>query len=471
MNKRILPVFLALLVVSSFLVPAPVSAQTTEAPPGPVYIVQEGDTLWDIAALFNVSLTDLVTYNNLAGQDIYVGDRIVVPGLQDLAGVLSIQPVPLGETLHSLSRQYNLDQDVLQKLNRIISPAELYAGYGLIVLQQEVAFPFGGIGSLQPGETLLELAVRNSTSPWALSLVNKLAGAVYALPGDLIATPGAKQAIHLYGLPGSILELTMDPLPIPQGQTSQVRLKLEQGATPSGNLAGRELQFFPTEAGEWVALQGVHVMSEPGLYPFRLDILRATGITQSFEQMVYIQDGYFRQDPILQVEPSTIDPAVTEPENEFLLELVTPIQPEKLWSGTFVLPVDQQFCIRSMYGNRRSYNGSDYIYFHTGVDYGVCSESHPFDIYAPGAGVVVFSGPLTVRGNATIIDHGWGIYSGLWHQEETYVSVGERVEAGQLIGMIGATGRVTGPHLHWEVWANGVQVNPIQWLDEEFPHP
>lgn len=471
MTRRILAASLVLAFILGFFFPAPVSSQRTEEPRGPVYIVQDGDTLWDIAVLFHVDLTDLVTYNNLAGQDIYVGDRIVIPGLPELTGVLSIQPVPLGETLRSLSRQYGVDQEVLLRLNRIVSPAELYAGYGLIVLQQEDSSPFGGYASLQPGETLLEFSARNSSSPWVLSQVNKLAGTVDAIPGDLLVTPGIKQSAHLYGLPGSISELKMDPLPIAQGQTVQVRVKVEPGANPSGSLAGRQLQFFPTQDGDWVALQGIHAMSEPGLYTFRLDVLPADGISQSFEQMVYLQDSSFRQDPILQVEPSTIDPAVTEPENELLLGLVSPITPEKLWKGIFSLPVDQQFCLRSMYGNRRSYNGSDFIYFHTGVDYGVCSESNPFDIYAPANGVVVFSGPLTVRGNATVIDHGWGIYSGLWHQEESYVTVGEKVEAGQLIGKIGATGRVTGPHLHWEVWVNGVQVNPIQWLDEEFPHP
>jgi murein DD-endopeptidase MepM/ murein hydrolase activator NlpD len=76
---------------------------------------------------------------------------------------------------------------------------------------------------------------------------------------------------------------------------------------------------------------------------------------------------------------------------------------------------------------------------------------------------------LTVRGNATIIDHGQGIFTGYWHQEEIDVKVGDRVEPGQLIGLIGATGRVTGPHLHWEIWVNGVQVDPIQWLENTYP--
>ncbi len=84
--------------------------------------------------------------------------------------------------------------------------------------------------------------------------------------------------------------------------------------------------------------------------------------------------------------------------------------------------------------------------------------------------MVVFTGLKTVRGTATIIDHGEGVYSGLYHQAEIYVSAGEHVTAGQLIGKIGATGRVTGAHLHCDLFVNGVQVNPLKWLDEPFPH-
>jgi murein DD-endopeptidase MepM/ murein hydrolase activator NlpD len=75
-----------------------------------------------------------------------------------------------------------------------------------------------------------------------------------------------------------------------------------------------------------------------------------------------------------------------------------------------------------------------------------------------------------VRGNATIIDHGEGIYSGLYHQAEIYVKVGDHVTAGELIGKIGDTGRVTGPHVHWDLWVNGIQVNPWKWYEESFPH-
>ena len=78
----------------------------------------------------------------------------------------------------------------------------------------------------------------------------------------------------------------------------------------------------------------------------------------------------------------------------------------------------------------------------------------------------MFSGPLEVRGNAVFIDHGWGVFSGIFHQSETNVTAGDYLEAGQLVGQIGGTGRVTGPHLHYEIWVNGVRVQPLDWLDE-----
>jgi murein DD-endopeptidase MepM/ murein hydrolase activator NlpD len=238
-----------------------------------------------------------------------------------------------------------------------------------------------------------------------------------------------------------------------------------------GSLVDHPLHFFPQENGSLVALQGVHALTEPGLYPLRLDTTLTDGSVQSFEQMVLITSGNYMNETINGVEPETIDPAVTEPENEWLLSLVAPITSEKYWQGVFQLPVaEDSFCVGSKFGNRRSYNGGAMLSFHTGLDFGVCSETRPFDIYAPADGMIVFTGLKTVRGNATIIDHGQGIYSGLFHQAEMYVSVGERVSSGQLVGKIGATGRVTGAHLHWEVWANGVQVNPTQWLNEIFPH-
>jgi len=83
--------------------------------------------------------------------------------------------------------------------------------------------------------------------------------------------------------------------------------------------------------------------------------------------------------------------------------------------------------------------------------------------------VVVFAGPLVVRGNAVMINHGQGIYTGYMHQKEILVEEGDSVKAGQVIGIVGGTGRVNGPHLHLEVWAGGVQVDPEDWLARAYP--
>ena len=88
---------------------------------------------------------------------------------------------------------------------------------------------------------------------------------------------------------------------------------------------------------------------------------------------------------------------------------------------------------------------------------------------ASARGRVAFSNLLTVRGNATYIDHGWGIYTGYLHQSQSLVEPGEIVTAGQTIGYVGGTGRVTGAHLHWEVWVVGVPVDPLNWIQAEFP--
>ncbi|MBE3065950.1 MAG: LysM peptidoglycan-binding domain-containing protein [Chloroflexi bacterium] len=467
MHKRIVACILAFIIIVSA---APVSAQTPTPPPGPVYIVQSGDTLWDIAIIFNVSVTDIMAANNMLSQEIFVGDQLVIPGLYGLSGTLITQPVPFGESLRSLSRQYRVDPALLIKLNHIVSPAELYAGYNLILLQQDEHPALTARTALAKGDTLLELAVRQNTDPWTITQLNGLTGSQASLPGDLLYLPSGTSTAAPTGIPAVLSSAEVDPLPITQGETIQVKVTAAQPVTLNGLLVDHPLHFFPQDDGSQVALQGVHAMTEPGLYPLRIDVTLSDGSVQSFEQMVLVASGNYLPETINGVDALTIDPAVTAPEDAWLLSLVTPVTPEKYWQGMFQLPVDSQYCVRSKYGNRRSYNSGALQSFHTGLDFGVCSDANPFDIYAPADGVIVFTGLKTVRGNATIIDHGQGVYSGLYHQAEIHVAVGDHVTAGQLIGKIGATGRVTGKHLHWEVWVNGIQVNPTQWLNETFPH-
>ncbi len=446
-------------------------AQTSTPPPGPIYIVQAGETLWEIAIRFRIDLEELKQANHITNADwLAEGQELIIPGLEDLQGYLITTTVPLGESLRSLSRASGTPESILRRINRLVSPTALYAGSRLVVLQPGKEPTWKARAALAPGDTLLELAVRQNTSPWALISINQLPAGWAALPGDVLYLPKGEAFSAPAGLPPIFTYAELWPLPLQQGATAQVRVQTSAlVANLSGTLADRPLHFFPM-GDEWIALQGVHALLPAGIYPFRLTATLPDGSQQTFEQLVLIQDSGFRSETLI-VDRAYIDPAVTGPEDARILSLVSEATPERYWNGVFLPPGYFPDCYTSYFGNRRTYIASDQSLtlegFHTGLDF--CGGSG-LPIVAPAAGIVVFAGPLEVRGNATIINHGWGIYSGFWHQSEILVQVGQRVEAGETIGKVGGTGRVTGAHLHWEIWVNGVQVNPLTWLDTAFPH-
>jgi len=462
MRKTIF-LFLAIIIL---LGPQPVVAQSA----GPVYIVQPGDTLWSIAARFNVTLDELIAANSGIDPNLLsAGQQLVIPGLEGMSGILNTEVVGFGDSLRGLSRRNQVPVSQLQKLNRVISPSELYVGVSLIVPQQDGAAKLSASAAPAPGETLLELAVRQDSDPWTLAALNGLAGTWAALPGDALYSPGDTSGPAASGLPSAFLAAEVKNLPFKQGGTAEIIVQPASGVALGGSLVDHPLHFFDMGDGRQAALQGIHAMLDPGIYPLRLDATLPDGSVQSYEQMALVVSGNYPLTSIFVNDISTLDPAVRETESQKILDIVTPVTQPRYWQAPFQLPVDAQYCIKDWFGGRRSYNGGLYSGFHSGVDYGVCSETNPYDIYAPAPGKVVFTEKLAVRGNATILDHGEGIYSGFWHQEEIYVSVGDLVAAGQLIGKIGMTGSVTGPHLHWEIWVNGIQVDPLDWLDAQIP--
>ena len=456
-----------LLFITIFMLLAwqPVAAQAS----GPIYIVQLGDTLSSIAARFNLTVDELMAANSLTDPNLLsTGQQLVIPGLEGVTGVLDTEVVGFGDSLRGLARRSQVPLSMLRRLNRLTSPSELYVGVSLIVPQLDGGSGLNARTTPAVGETLLELAVRQDSDPWTLAALNELEGTWDTLPGDVLYSPSGDSNQAVSGLPSAFVSAEVKSLPLKQGGTAEIIVQPASGVTLGGFLVDHPLHFFDLGDGRRVALQGIHGMLDPGVYPLRLDATLPDGTVQSYEQMVLVASGNY---PLtsLYVDPVTLDPTVTEPENQRILSAITPVTAQKYWQEPFRLPVDVQFCIKDWFGGRRSYNAGLYNSFHSGVDYGICSEANPYDIYAPAPGVVVFSEKLIVRGNATIIDHGQGIYSGFWHQEEAYVSVGDVVTAGQLIGKIGGTGRVTGPHLHWELWVNGVQVDPLDWLDVLIP--
>ena len=432
-------------------------------PEGPVYIVKEGDTLTSIAIRLGVTVDDLVQMNNLSDPDqLIIGDRLVIPGLKGVTGVLETQTVPFGENLRSLSRRYQISIEGLVKLNRLVSPVELFVGSSLIlpVIGEERIENSRAV--LAAGQSLLEFAVVEGVNPWTVVELNGLSGTASVLPGDVLLSP-----LKTFGGPGG-LPAPISDVKLPeffQGETGVVFVDVEDDVSLQGTFGPYPLNFFPDSENTYVALQGIHALTDAGLYPLTLSGELQNGINFAYSQMVPVnpRDYFFEQ---ITVPPSLIAPEATDAEWEQVTALLEPVTQERRWEGVFHPPSPFPGCVTSAFGNRRSFNGGPYDSYHGGVDF--CGGGG-VEITSPATGEVVFAGPLEIRGNFTLIDHGWGAFTAYLHQSEIFVEVGDVVEPGQVIGLIGNTGRSTGAHLHWEVWVGGVQVNPLDWLDHPYP--
>ncbi len=463
MIKRVSGLFLILVLLLSTQI---VKAQDS-APNGPTYVVQGGDTFYSIAIMFGVTVDDITNANpNINPNMLSIGTEVVIPGLEGIQGKLLTETIPLGESLRSLSIRNQVTTPQVNKLNRITSPAEVYAGASLIVPERENFKELQSRYLLGSQQSLFQLSIQSKQNPWLLAEMNQTDSTWDILPGEAIFDQPAEAQEQVSLIHPTIKELVVDPLPIQQGETAVIKIATTQPVELTGSLAGYPLHFYQESENTYVALQGVHAMADPGIYPFTLEGKLPDGKTFTFEQMVILESLGYASEKIQGVDPITLDPANTKPEEDQVKALIAPSTPEKYWDGPFAVPGYDPEWITSWFGTRRSYNDGPVSAFHTGIDYGG-GTGLPFK--APAPGIVVFAGPLTVRGNATYIDHGHGVYSAFFHQHQINVKVGDRVETGQEIGQSGGTGRVTGPHLHWEVWVNGVQVNPLTWLEKSFP--
>lgn len=465
MHKRIIIIFVILL-----LIPIGTIAAQEIPDDGPIYIVQSGDTLTAIAARFGISIQDIMAANGMTDTSILrIGAELRLPGVDWLSGTLVPMTIQLGENLLSLSRRYGTSVEALARLNRNPNPSAYFYGKEVLIPIQDEGYQSYQRSLVEPAQTLLEIAILTNDNPWRLVSTNNLKGTWDAMPGDVLLSISSDED-GPGGFPDVILETTISPSSPIQGRTVVVQVQTTEEIHLGGLLAGENLNFFRfdslVEDGiAYVALQGVHAMIEPGLYPLTLNGRLADGSMFEYSQLIrVIEAGYGYE--TLTVSEDYLIPEITEQESQFVADLVSIANPDRLWQGYFQPPSPYGDCYNSLFGTRRSYNKSDFNYFHAGLDF--CGGLG-VEIYAPAEGVVVFADELEIRGNATIIDHGWGIYSGYWHQSEIFVEVGDLVQIGQIIGLVGSTGRSTGAHLHWEMWAGGVQVDPLEWLGAAFP--
>ncbi|UCC48536.1 MAG: M23 family metallopeptidase [Gemmatimonadota bacterium] len=159
------------------------------------------------------------------------------------------------------------------------------------------------------------------------------------------------------------------------------------------------------------------------------------------------------------------DPAMREriaQERELVRATLRLVTSTPLWHGAFMRPAEGR--TTSPYGQRRLLN-RELRSRHTGLD---IDGDMGDPVYASNSGRVALSRDLFYSGSSVYVDHGLGFYTAYFHLSQREVTEGQWVEKGELLGRIGATGRVTGPHLHWGVYLHAVAVDPLSVLDPDF---
>lgn len=437
---------------------------------GPIYIVKEGDTLWGIALVFGTDADILASFNGLTVQStIFPGMSLIIPGFEGVEGELQTQVVGFGETLDSLAIRYGAPVSALARINRVLNPSRLYLGQPIIIptsSETAGALPRSLPMQAAAGEGALALAARAGVSPWFVRAHASPNVKLWAVSGEMLLLPGTVR--ETTALPAAFGSVDVSPAPSVQGRTLEIVVEPPSPVWLEGQLGDKPLNFHVVDDTRTIALQGIHAMLEPGLYNLELRAYVTEGgeLLASYLQPVRVAAGGYPFDPILGVPPETIDPEYTGPEDALIASIVEGVTDERLWNGLFEFPGSYTDSFPSRFGSRRNYNGTGYKYYHSGLDFYGGSGT---PITAPAPGQVVLAEELKVRGKTTIIDHGWGIFTAYLHQSELLVAVGDRVEIGQTIGLVGGTGRVTGPHLHWEVWVGGVPVDPMEWAERVFP--
>ena len=165
----------------------------------------------------------------------------------------------------------------------------------------------------------------------------------------------------------------------------------------------------------------------------------------------------------LRVDPDFVDPpeevrARIAEEADLLGRVYAGAATERLWSEPFTRPVAA--VANSRFGALSVFNGQPRGR-HGGADFAAAAGT---PIEAPNAGRIAVARNLYLSGNTIVIDHGLGMFSSLAHLSRMAVIEGDAVAAGQVVGLVGATGRVTGPHLHWAIRVSGARVDPLSVL-------
>jgi hypothetical protein len=246
---------------------------------------------------------------------------------------------------------------------------------------------------------------------------------------------------------------------------SPVLIHVDAGADASleGDWLGRKIQFFTARGGHgWFALAGVDVEGPVGPSTLRIIVRLGSGGVRDLSRTVEIHAAHYRSGS-LTVAPEFVEPGPDElkrieEESQLKAEVFSASAAEPLWTSSFRAPVTAS--PTDSFGARRMFNGK-LVSIHKGMDFRAATGT---PVRASNGGVVVLARPLYYEGNCVMIDHGLGLFTLSMHLSRIDVREGEQVATGDRLGLSGATGRVTGPHLHWAVRWQGAYLDPAKLL-------
>ena len=248
-----------------------------------------------------------------------------------------------------------------------------------------------------------------------------------------------------------------------QGQAFEMSFPTEPGLTGiTVRWSGHQVPFFKSD-DRWLAIVGVDLDSKPGDHAVDVTFSYEDGRTRLVREPVLVNAGEYPTTE-LQVEERYValspeDQARADREAAETNAIYDTFTPERYWTDAFEVPVRGAKDGRN-FGHRRVFNQQPRAP-HSGAD---LRASTGTPIHAANRGRVVLAKELFFSGNAVYVDHGYGLYTTYLHLSKIDVAVGDVVERGQQLGLAGATGRVTGPHLHWGVRLLAARVDPFSLI-------
>ena len=262
------------------------------------------------------------------------------------------------------------------------------------------------------------------------------------------------------------LVATIAPDVITQGEALALTVRSDEAAAVAATIDGRSWNLAEVRPGVWWAVLAVPRDAEIGSRQVVVDLYGQAGVwlRSLAESVVVLASTAPLEEIVLGGAGAVLDPVEVQRDVNVRFVEHTAVTGPPRWDAPWILPVEGE--VSGVFGAKRSYDGVLGDEWHHGHD---IAAHHGDPIVAPAPGTVVWTGDLVLHGMGVIIDHGAGVYSGYWHMSLIVLREGMEVAPGDWLGNIGTTGLSTGPHLHWEVIVQGIDVDPIQWTGDAQP--